>query len=152
MQLRRIQQVWLLSLAASFVAFPLCAQQRQTILGRKEAEKKTVVKKDTTKRDTLAPSPTKNGTAEITGLVLDSLHGTYLRHADVMIEGAQATTVTDSLGRFKVTGNSAKLHSIASCREALWRINKSAQPPSSRTVLGAGVPNSCSSRMRMSCR
>ncbi|HEX6628681.1 MAG TPA: carboxypeptidase regulatory-like domain-containing protein [Gemmatimonadaceae bacterium] len=104
MQLRRIQRVLLLSLVASFVAVPLCAQQKQTILGRKEAEKKPVLKKDTTKRDTLSPPSTRNGTAEITGLVLDSLHGTYLRHADVMIEGAQATTITDSLGRFKVSG------------------------------------------------
>src|ERR1019366_3751620 len=52
-------------------------------------------------------------------------------------------------GTRKMRGTPAKLHTIASCRRPLSYIIKSAQPPSSRTVREAGVPNCCSSRMRM---
>lgn len=89
---------------ATTLTMPLGAQQKQTILGRKEAEKKQPAKKEPLKVDTVAPAPTKTGGAVITGLVVDSLHGTYLRHADVMIEGAQTTVQTDSVGRFRVSG------------------------------------------------
>ena len=44
--------------------------------------------------------------AEISGLVLDSLNGRFLSGADIIIQGAKVTAVTDSLGRFKV-GNLA---------------------------------------------
>ena len=88
---------------------PLNAQQRQTIAGRKDAERKDAAKKEAAKaaaakKDTVTVAATKTGGAEITGLVLDSLHGTYLRGADVMIEGARTSVLTDSLGRFKVSG------------------------------------------------
>jgi hypothetical protein len=90
-------------------AIPLHAQQRQTIAGRKDAERKDAAKKEAAKtaaakKDTVTVAPTRTGTAEITGLVVDSLHGTYLSGADVMIEGAQKSVFTDSLGRFKVSG------------------------------------------------
>src|SRR5712671_2049723 len=52
-----------------------------------------------------APPPVaaaKQGTGQIIGLVLDSLNGTYLSGAEVMIQGAKATVTTDSLGRFRV--------------------------------------------------
>jgi len=104
MQLHTIQRITLLPLLAVLVATPVAAQQQRTILGRKEAEKKLPARKEPPKPDTAAPAPTKTGMAEITGVVMDSLHGTYLRHADVMVEGAQVTTTTDSLGRFKVSG------------------------------------------------
>ena len=103
MQLRMIQQVSLLSLAVLLTAVPANAQQRQTILGRKESEKKQAAKKEAPK-DTVAVVPTKTGTAEITGLLVDSLHGTYLRHAEVVIEGAQQSATSDSVGRFKISG------------------------------------------------
>lgn len=50
------------------------------------------------------PTPTAShaGKAEISGLVVDSLNGRYLSGADVIIDGAKATLVTDSLGRFKI--------------------------------------------------
>ncbi len=48
------------------------------------------------------PATAKPGTAEILGIVIDSLNGRYLVGADVVIQGAQATVVTDSLGRFRV--------------------------------------------------
>src|SRR6185503_14809670 len=54
-----------------------------------------------------APAPDtahKPGTAEILGLVVDSLNRQYLSGADVVIEGAKATAVTDARGRFRVTG------------------------------------------------
>ena len=54
-----------------------------------------------------APAPDtahKPGTAEILGLVVDSLNRQYLSGADVVIEGAKATVVTDARGRFRVTG------------------------------------------------
>lgn len=44
----------------------------------------------------------KTGKAGIAGVVLDSLNGRYLVGADVIIEGAKATLVTDSLGKFRI--------------------------------------------------
>lgn len=47
------------------------------------------------------PQP-KAPKAAIVGRVLDSLNGRYLAGADVIIQGAKATLVTDSAGRFSV--------------------------------------------------
>ena len=49
-----------------------------------------------------APSAAKGGWAEISGVVIDSLNGRYLSGADVIIQGAKASLVTDSLGKFKI--------------------------------------------------
>jgi hypothetical protein len=46
----------------------------------------------------------KTGTAVIAGVVVDSLNGRFLTGADVMIEGAKATLVTDSVGKFRMDG------------------------------------------------
>ncbi|HXI99080.1 MAG TPA: carboxypeptidase regulatory-like domain-containing protein, partial [Gemmatimonadaceae bacterium] len=46
--------------------------------------------------------PQKVGNSAISGIVLDSLNGRYLRGADVIIQGAKASLVTDSLGKFKI--------------------------------------------------
>jgi len=102
MQLRMIHHISVLSLAILCSAIPVNAQQRQTILDRKESEKKTAKKE--APKDTVVTVPTKTGTAEITGLLVDSLHGTYLRHAEVIVEGAQQTTTSDSVGRFRISG------------------------------------------------
>jgi hypothetical protein len=51
------------------------------------------------------PAPattTKTGVAQISGVVLDSLNRRYLSGADVIVQGLQATIVTDSLGKFEV--------------------------------------------------
>jgi hypothetical protein len=49
------------------------------------------------------PTPaTRVGRAEISGLVIDSLNGRYLAGADVIIDGAKATLLTDSLGKFRI--------------------------------------------------
>jgi hypothetical protein len=45
-----------------------------------------------------------SGKGEIVGIVIDSLNGRYLSGADVVIEGAKATLVTDSLGKFRIDG------------------------------------------------
>lgn len=48
------------------------------------------------------PDAGSTGRAEISGVVVDSLNARYLSGADVIIEGARATLVTDSLGRFRI--------------------------------------------------
>jgi hypothetical protein len=48
------------------------------------------------------PAGSKTGKAQIVGVVVDSLNGRYLSGADVVIEGARATLLTDSLGKFKI--------------------------------------------------
>ena len=50
------------------------------------------------------PAAGTGGRVEISGLVVDSLNGRYLSGADVIIEGAKATLLTDSLGRFRIDG------------------------------------------------
>lgn len=49
-------------------------------------------------------APAKTGTAEISGVVLDSLNGRYLQGAEVIIEGAKKDLVTDSAGTFRLAG------------------------------------------------
>lgn len=44
----------------------------------------------------------KPGTATIAGVVVDSLNGSYLSGADVIIEGAKRSLRTDSLGKFRI--------------------------------------------------
>ena len=52
---------------------------------------------------TPAPAPAaKSGVGAIAGVVVDSINGRYLRGADVIIQGAKATLVTDSLGKFRI--------------------------------------------------
>ncbi len=104
MQLRPIQTISLLLVGLSLSITSVGAQQRQTILGRKETEKKLPAKKEAPKDTVTVPTAAKSGTAEISGVLVDSLHGTYLRHAEVMVEGAQQSVTSDSLGRFKISG------------------------------------------------
>jgi hypothetical protein len=54
-----------------------------------------------TAASTSAPAKT---TAEISGVVVDSLHSRYLAGAEVVIEGVNGTLVTDSAGSFKIAG------------------------------------------------
>lgn len=73
------------ALTAPNISGPLSAQQK------------------TTPTPTPAPSPAgKAGMALISGIVIDSLNGRFLRGADVIIEGAKKSLLTDSLGRFRV--------------------------------------------------
>jgi hypothetical protein len=51
------------------------------------------------------PPPAENpGTARIVGTVVDSLNGGYLSGAEVVIQGAKVSIVTDAMGRFKAEG------------------------------------------------
>ena len=49
-------------------------------------------------------APAKTGTAEISGVLLDSLNGRFLRGAEVVIEGSKSVLYSDSAGRFRLTG------------------------------------------------
>lgn len=57
-------------------------------------------------QQTAAPpaAAAKTGTAEISGVVLDSLNGRYLQGAEVVIEGANKDLLTDSAGSFRLAG------------------------------------------------
>jgi hypothetical protein len=48
---------------------------------------------------TTPPAP---GKAQIVGVVVDSLNGRYLSHAEVVVEGSRALIETDSLGKFEI--------------------------------------------------
>jgi hypothetical protein len=48
------------------------------------------------------PVAARIGRGQIVGMVIDSLNGTYLSGAEVVIEGAKTTLFTDSLGRFRI--------------------------------------------------
>lgn len=50
---------------------------------------------------TQPPAPARSGTAQIVGTVVDSLNGQYLSGAEVVIQGAKVSLVTDAMGRFK---------------------------------------------------
>ena len=55
------------------------------------------------KKTPVMPAATgKAGTAQIAGVVVDSLNGRFLTGADVIIDGAKATIITDSLGKFRI--------------------------------------------------
>ena len=58
-----------------------------------------------------SPQPVA-GKGSIAGVVLDSLHGGFLRDADVMIDGATRAITTDSSGRFFADGLSPGSYQI----------------------------------------
>lgn len=49
-------------------------------------------------------TPEKTGTAEISGVLLDSLNGRFLQGAEVVIVGTKSVLYSDSAGRFRLTG------------------------------------------------
>ena len=69
------------ALAVSAAGAPLFAQQKTT---------------------PVLAATAQTGKAAIAGVVVDSLNGRYLRGADVIIEGAKMSLVTDSLGKFRI--------------------------------------------------
>ena len=71
-----------------------------------------------------APAKT---TAEISGVVVDSLHSRYLAGAEVIIEGVKGSLVTDSAGNFKVDGLPPGTYQIGVFHPILDTLNISLQ-------------------------
>src|SRR5689334_7922410 len=47
-------------------------------------------------------TPAKSGKAGISGVIVDSLNGRYLAGAEVVVQGANVSRITDSSGKFRV--------------------------------------------------
>lgn len=69
----------LMALASLVAASPILAQQ---------------------KTQTPAPTQAKTGKAGIAGVIVDSLNASYLAGAEVVVQGANVSRITDSLGKF----------------------------------------------------
>jgi len=73
-----------MTLASSVLAGPMLAQQK-------------------TQTPPVTPAtPAKTGKAGISGVILDSLNARYLAGAEVVVQGANVSRITDSLGKFRV--------------------------------------------------
>jgi uncharacterized protein (DUF2141 family) len=102
-------------------------------------------------------APAKTGTAQISGVVLDSLHMRYLGGADVLIEGAKESLVTDSLGRFKIEGLPPGTYQVGVFHPVLDTLNTSlaTKPfhvgPDSASFIVLSVP-SAATIIRNECR
>src|SRR3984893_5805914 len=98
----------------------------------------------------------KIGTAGIAGVVFDSLSGSFLRGADVIIQGAKASLVTDSLGRFRIDSLPPGTYQIGVFHPMLdtLGISLASQPfhgvPSSVSLFFLAVPSSRTS-IRSAC-
>jgi hypothetical protein len=110
-------------------------------------------------KTTPAPaSAAKKGNATIAGVVVDSLNGRYLSGADVIVEGAKATLVTDSLGKFRIDSLPPGTYQIGVFHPMLdtLGISLASQPfhvgadsvsvvllavPSARTIIRAACPS-----------
>lgn len=54
------------------------------------------------KAQTVPTTPAKSGKAGISGVIVDSLNGRYLSGAEVVVQGANVSRITDSSGKFRV--------------------------------------------------
>src|SRR5438552_522385 len=54
------------------------------------------------KTQTPPTTPAKTGKAGISGVIIDSLNSRYLAGAEVVVQGANVSRITDSLGKFRV--------------------------------------------------
>ena len=130
-----------LSLAANFAAYatgaPLFAQQKTT---------------------PGPPSAANKGNATIAGVVFDSLNGRFLSGADVIIQGAKATLLTDSLGKFRMDSLSPGTYQVGvfhpmldtlgiSLASAPFRVGTDSVSvvllavPSARTIIRSACPS-----------
>jgi hypothetical protein len=102
-------------------------------------------------------APAKTGTAQISGVVLDSLHMRYLVGAEVFIEGAKGNLVTDSLGRFRMEGLPPGTYQVGVFHPVLDTLNTSlaTKPfhvgPDSVSFVVLSVP-SAATIIRSECR
>jgi carboxypeptidase-like protein/carboxypeptidase family protein/TonB-dependent receptor-like protein len=127
-------------LAISLVGGPLLAQTKPKPPAKTEKAPATTEK---------TPAATqKIGTAGIAGVVLDSLNGRFLRGADVIIQGAKKSLVTDSLGRFRIDSLPPGTYQIGIFHPMLdtLGISLASQPfhvgPDSSSFLLLAVPSS----------
>ncbi len=107
------------------------------------------------------PPVARTGKASIMGVAIDSLHGDYLVGAEVVVEGARVSLVTDSFGRFRVDSLAPGTYQVGLFHPLLdtLGISLATQPfhvgPDSVSVVTLGVPSaatiiarSCTARPR----
>ncbi len=99
------------------------------------------------------PAPTttvateKTGKVEISGVVVDSLHGRVLAGAEVVIEGVKENLITDSLGSFRIAGLPPGTYQVGAFHPVLDTLGTSlaTRPfrlgPDSATFLVLAVPS-----------
>jgi protocatechuate 3,4-dioxygenase beta subunit len=75
------------------------------------------------------PAGPSAGFATIEGVALDSLHSDYLRGALIAVEGANATAITDSLGRFRLDSVPPGLRRISVVHPTLDTVGIALQTP-----------------------
>lgn len=98
-------------------------------------------------RSAPTPAPEKTGKVEISGVVVDSLHGRYLVGAEVVIEGVKENLVTDSLGSFRIAGLPPGTYQVGAFHPVLDTLGTSlaTRPfrlgPDSTTFLILAVPS-----------
>jgi hypothetical protein len=101
-------------------------------------------------------APAKTGKAEISGVVVDSLHGQYLVGAEVVIEGVQEALFTDSVGSFKIGGLAPGTYQVGVFHPVLDTLSTSLATrqfrlgPDSATFLVLAVP-SAATIVRSTC-
>ena len=142
-------------LALSLAGAPMFAQAKpKPPVTTGKAPATTGKTRDTTQKAPATPQPV--GTASIAGVVLDSLNGTYLRGADVIIQGAKVSLVTDSVGKFRVDNLPAGTYQIGVFHPMLdtLGISLASQPfhigPDSTSFLMLSVP-SAATIIRRAC-
>jgi hypothetical protein len=92
-------------------------------------------------------APEKTGKVEISGVVVDSLHGRVLVGAEVVIEGVKENLVTDSLGGFRIAGLPPGTYQVGAFHPVLDTLGTSlaTRPfrlgPDSTTFLILAVPS-----------
>jgi hypothetical protein len=97
------------------------------------------------------PAPTaaaeKTGKVEISGVVVDSLHGRLLVGAEIVIEGVKENLITDSLGSFRIAGLPPGTYQVGAFHPVLDTLGTSlaTRPfrlgPDSTTFLILAVPS-----------
>ena len=128
MLLRRIQLVSLLTAALSVIGTPAQAQRKNP--------------------PPTAPRPAEKPIkATLAGVVIDSVNGRYLTGAEVVIEGANISLVTDSLGKFRVDSLKPGTYQVGVFHPLLDTLGVSlaTQPfhlgPDSTTFIALAVPS-----------
>jgi len=92
-------------------------------------------------------APEKTGKVEISGVVVDSLHGRVLAGAEVVIEGVKESLITDSVGSFRISGLPPGTYQVGAFHPVLDTLGTSlaTRPfrlgPDSTTFLVLAVPS-----------